>query len=116
MNGDIVFANEQAARLTGHAKYDLLHKNLFEFFDDPVQARGVLSDIGQGRQALVHGQLRRIDGILVPVDLSAVGLTLMGKYFVQSVVRDRSSQARLEKLLKEKEKEIAALKSQKGLS
>jgi hypothetical protein len=40
----------------------------------------------------------------------------MGKYFVQSVVTDMSSRARLEKLLKEKEKEIAALKSQQGLS
>ena len=115
-NGDIVFANEQAARLTGHAKYDLLHKNLFELFVDPVQAREVLSDSAQGRQALRHGELRRIDGALVPVDLSAVGLTLMGKHFVQSVVRDMSSRARLEKLLKEKEKEIAALKSQQGFS
>jgi PAS domain S-box-containing protein len=116
VNGDIVFANEQAARLTGYAKYDLLHKNLFELFNDPVQARGVLSDVGQGRQAIRHGELRRIDGAHVPVDLSAVGLTLMGKYFVQSVVKDMSSRARLEKLLKEKEKEIAALKSQQGLS
>ncbi len=116
VNGDIVFANEQAAHLTGYAKYDLLHKNLFELFDEPVQARGVLSDIGEGRQALRHGELRRVDGALVPVDLSAVGLTLMGKYFIQSVVRDRSSQARLEKLLKEKEKEIASLKSHQGLS
>jgi PAS domain S-box-containing protein len=116
VNGDIVFANEQAARLTGYAKYDLLHKNLFELFNDPVQVRGVLSDIGEGRQALRHGELRRIDGALVPVDLSAVGLTLMGKYFVQSVVKDMSSHARLEKLLKEKEKEIAALKSHQGLS
>jgi PAS domain S-box-containing protein len=115
-NGDIVFANEQAARLTGHAKYDLLHKNLFELFIDPVQARGVLSDSAQGRQALRHGELRRTDGALVPVDLSAVGLTLMGKHFIQSVVRDMSSSVRLEKLLREKEQEIEALKSQQGLS
>ncbi len=29
-NGDILFANEQAAQLTGLGKYDLVHKNLFE--------------------------------------------------------------------------------------
>lgn len=114
-NGDIVFANEQAARLTGHAKYDLLHKNLFELFVDPVRPKGVLSEISQGRQALRHGELRRRDGTTVPVDVSAVGLTLMGKHFVQSVVSDMSSRKRLEMLLEEKEREIAALKSQRGL-
>ena len=35
-NGDIVFANDQSARLTGYAKYDLLHKNLLELFLDPA--------------------------------------------------------------------------------
>jgi PAS domain S-box-containing protein len=113
-NGDIVFANEQAARLTGHAKYDLLHKNLFELFVDPIQPKGVLSEIAQGRQALRHGELRRSDGTTVPVDVSAVGLTLMGKHFVQSVVSDMSSRKRLEMLLEEKEREIAALKSKRG--
>ncbi len=110
-NGDIIFANEQAARLTGYGKYELLHKNLFELFVDPIQPKTVLLEIEQGRRPVRHGELRRIDGTSVPVDLSAVGLALMGKHFIQSVVTDISSRARLEKLLDEKEKEIAALKS-----
>jgi PAS domain S-box-containing protein len=113
-NGDIVFANEQAARLTGSAKYDLLHKNLFEFFVDSVQPKGLLSEVAQGRQSLRHGDFRRVDGTVVPVEVSAVGLSLMGKRFVQAVVSDISSRRRLEILLDEKEKEIAALKSQQG--
>jgi hypothetical protein len=51
---------------------------------------------------------------VVPVEVSAVGLSLMGKRFVQAVVSDISSRRRLEILLDEKEKEIAALKSQQG--
>jgi PAS domain S-box-containing protein len=113
-NGDILFANERAARLTGHAKYDLLHKNLFELFVDPAGPKGILSEVSLGRRSLRHGELRRTDGTSVPVDVSAVGLTLMGKHFIQSVVTDMSSRAHLEKLLEEKEKEIEALKSQQG--
>jgi PAS domain S-box-containing protein len=110
-NGDIIFANEQAARLTGHAKYDLLHKNLFELFLDPARPREVLVEVMQGRGAHRHGELRRTDGAVVPVDVSAVGLSLMGKRFVQSVVRDVSDQVRLERLLLEKDRELAELKA-----
>jgi PAS domain S-box-containing protein len=110
-NGDIIFANEQAARLTGHAKYDLLHKNLFEFFLDPARPREVLVEVMQGRGAHRHGDLLRTDGAVVPVDVSAVGLSLMGKRFVQSVVRDVSDQVRLERLLLEKDRELAELKA-----
>ena len=115
-NGDIVFANEQAARLTGHAKYDLLHKNLFELFVNPVPAEGVLAEIAKAGRSLRHGEIRRTDGAVVPVDLSSVWLTLMDKRFIQSVVSDKSSRARFEKLLEEKEKEIGDLQSRKGRS
>ncbi len=110
-NGDIVFANDQAALLSGYGKYDLLHKNLFELFVDPTQPREVLSEVGRGRQALRHGKLRKADTTVVPVEVSAVGLTLMGKHFIQSVVHDMSSYASLEKLLEEKEREITSLKA-----
>jgi hypothetical protein len=59
----------------------------------------------------MHGALRQTDGTVVPVEVSAIGLLLMGKRFVQSVVRDMSSRVRLEKLLEEKEREISVLKS-----
>jgi PAS domain S-box-containing protein len=113
-NGDIVFANEQAARLTGHAKYDLLHKNLFELFVDSSTIREILADVTQGRQSLKHGDLRQGDSSIVPVEVSAVGLSLMGKHFVQSVVRDVSAQVRLEQLVAEKEQALSALKTQLG--
>jgi PAS domain S-box-containing protein len=113
-NGDIVFANEQAARLTGHEKYDLIHKNLIELFVDPPTMQGLLTEVREGRQSLRHGALTRADGTVVPVDVSAVELALMGKKFIQSVVRDMSHHARLEKLLEEKEREIAALRAQAG--
>ena len=92
-NGDIVFANEQAARLAGHAKYDLLHKNLFELFVDPAEPREILTDVAKGRQSVRHGDLKLADGGIVPVSVSAVGLSLMGKQFIQAVVRDVSTHA-----------------------
>jgi PAS domain S-box-containing protein len=114
-NGDIVFANDQAARVTGYVKYDLLHKNLFELLVEPVNPGEILSAIKEGRQAVKHVDLRKSDGAVVSVDISAVGLTLMGKHFVQAVIRDISAQRRVEKLLEEKEKELSALKARLNL-
>ena len=110
-NGDIVFANDQAARLTGFAKYDLLHKNLFELFVDPLQPKKILIEIMQGNRGIGQGELKKTDGSVVPVDVNAAGLSLMGKRFIQSVVRDISIQVRLEKMLAQREKEIADLKA-----
>lgn len=111
VNGDIVFANDQAVRLTGATKYDLLHKNLFEFFVDPARPREVLVEVGEGRPSVRSGELRRTDGTVVSVEVNAVTLSLMGKRFVQSVVRDVTSQTRLEQLLVEKAKELSLLKA-----
>ncbi len=111
-NGDILFANEQSVRLTGYAKYDILHKNLFDFFVDPAGPRELLATLAQAHPPEIrHGDLRKSSGAIVPVEVSAVGLALMGKRFVQCVVRDMSSRTRLEKLLEEKEQEIRALRS-----
>jgi PAS domain S-box-containing protein len=112
-NGDVVFANEHGALLSGYAKYDLLHKSLFELFVDPAEVRRVFDDALQGRQAARHADLRKADGAVVPVEISAVGLQLMGKRFIQSVIRDISDQTRLAMLLSEKERELSALKAKK---
>jgi PAS domain S-box-containing protein len=110
-NGDIVFANEQAARLTGHAKYDLLHKNLFELMVDDTRPREILEEAREGRSSVRYGELRKDDGTVVSIEVSAVSLSLMGKRFIQSVVRDISSQTHLERLLVEKEQELSILKA-----
>jgi len=110
-NGDIVFANEQAARLTGHAKYDLLHKNLFELMVDATRPREILEEAREGRPSARYGELRKDDGTVVSIEVSAVSLSLMGKRFIQSVVRDITSQTRLERLLVEKEQELSILKA-----
>ncbi len=114
VNGDIVFANEKAAQLTGHAKYDLLHKNLFELFVDPTRPREILDEAREGRPSVRYGELRRVDGTVVSVEVNAVALSLMGKRFIQSVVRDISAQSHLEQLLAEKERELSVLKARLG--
>ncbi len=115
-NGDIVFANEKAASLTGVTKYDLLHKNLFELFVDPARPREILAEVREGRPSVRSGELRRVDGSVVAVEVSAVRLSLMGKMFVQSVVHDISFRIHLEHLLQTKEQELSILKARLGSS
>ena len=110
-NGDIIFANDEAARLTGLTKYDLLHKNLFELFVDPLRPVEILEEIKDGQQSLKQGKLQKTDGTAVPVELSVVRLTLLGKHFVQAVIRDISLQTSLMKTIEEKDKELSKLKN-----
>jgi PAS domain S-box-containing protein len=110
-NGDILFANQHAAHLTGYPKYELLHKNFLELFLPGNQGQQLLADAAQGNKVIRQGEFRKTDGAAVTVEVSAVALSLMGKPFVQAVVRDMSSQAQLQKMLREKDAEIAALRT-----
>jgi PAS domain S-box-containing protein len=109
--GDIVFANEHAVRLSGFGKFDLVHKNLAELLSDAAQVKGMLTETVQSGQSLKNTGLKRNDGVIVPVEVSCVGLTLMGRRFIQAVARDMSAYARLEQKLAEKDREIAELRS-----
>ncbi len=109
--GDIVFANEHAVRLSGFGKFDLVHKTLAELLSDASQVQGMLTETLQGGQSLRNAGLRRNDGVSVPVEVSCVGLTLIGRRFIQAVARDMSAYARLEQKLAEKDREIAELRS-----
>ncbi len=108
--GDIVFANEHAVGLSGFGKFDLLHKNLQELLADPARVRALLSETVQGGRALARAGLKRADGAEVPVEVSCVGLTLIGRRFIQSVVRDMSAYVRMEERIAEKDREIAELR------
>jgi PAS domain S-box-containing protein len=109
--GDIVFANEHAVRLSGFGKFDLVHKNLAELLSDASQVQGMLTETAQGGQSLRHAGIKRNDGVVVPVEVSCVGLTLMGRRFIQAVARDMSAYARLEQRLAERDREIAELRA-----
>jgi PAS domain S-box-containing protein len=109
--GDIVFANEHAVRLSGFGKFDLVHKNLADLLSDASEVQGMLAETVQGGQSLRNAGLKRNDDVVVPVEVSCVGLTLMGKRFIQAVARDMSAYARLEQKLAEKDREIAELRS-----
>jgi PAS domain S-box-containing protein len=113
-NGDVLFANDEAARLTGYAKYDLLHKNLFDLLIDSFPTGQILPEIKDDRQFCKPGKLRKTDGAIVPVEICAVKLVLMGKFFIQLVILDNTSQARLEEQLEKKEKELSDLKARLG--
>ncbi len=112
--GDIVFANEHAVRLSGYGKFDLVHKNLAELLADASAVQGMLAETVQGGQSLRNAGLKRHDGNLVPVEVSCVGLTLIGRRFIQAVARDMSAYVRLEQRLVEKDREISELKARMG--
>jgi hypothetical protein len=76
--------------------------------------QSALAETAQGGQAIRNALLRRTDGGTVPVELSCVGLMLMGKRFVQAVLRDRSEYVRMEQRLAEAERELAELRGRKG--
>jgi PAS domain S-box-containing protein len=111
--GDIVFANEHSVRLTGQAKFDLLHKNLMDILVDRDLGKNMLTETVQGGQSLKNAELLRLEGTPVAVEVSCVGLTLIGKKFIQAVIRDMSAYARLEQKLADKEREITELKEKK---
>jgi PAS domain S-box-containing protein len=108
--GDIVFANEHAVRLSGFGKFDLVHKNLLDLLSDAGRIGDLLAETVREGRALAAAGLKRADGGEVPVEVSCVGLTLIGKRFIQSVVRDMSAYVRMEQRLAEKDAEIAALR------
>jgi len=110
-NGDVLFANQHAVHLTGCPKYELVHKNFLELFLPGNEGQQLLADVARGTKVMCTGEFRQTDGSAVPVEVIAVALSLMGKPFVQAVVRDMTSQAHLQKLLKEQEAEISALRT-----
>ena len=112
--GDIVFANEHAVRLSGFGKFDLVHKNLAELLVDASLVQGMLAETVQGGQSLRNDGLKRHDSGVVPVEVSCVGLTLIGRRFVQAVVRDMSAYVRMEQRLAERDRELSELKARTG--
>jgi PAS domain S-box-containing protein len=112
--GDIVFANEHAVRLSGFGKFDLVHKNLQDLMTDPALVRGMLAETVQGGQAIKNAELGRADNTIVAVEASCVGLVLIGKRFIQCVLRDMSAYTRLEQKLAEREREVAELRAKHG--
>ena len=111
--GDIVFANEHSVRLTGNSKFDLVHKNLLDLLADQELGKTQLAETAQTGQALRNAELLRTESGTIPVEVSCVSLTLIGKRFIQAVIRDMSAYARLEQKLAEKEREISELKAKK---
>jgi len=109
-NGDVVFANDHAAKLTMTPKYDLLHKNLYDFFINPHVLKEIIEASEKDQQTVRQGEFKQMDGSIMPVSVSAVRLSLMGKRFIQAVIRDISVQIDLERLVREKEQELASLK------
>lgn len=110
-NGDIVFANDQAAALTGQAIYDLIHRNLSDLIIPSEGIGALMRGSGQGDGGHWKGELRKADGAVIPVEVITAGLSLLGKRFLQCVIHDISSLRTLELRLEEKDREISSLKA-----
>ncbi len=108
--GDIVFANDQTAALTGQGIYELIHRNLSDLITPPEGVGALMRVTGQADGGRWKGDLRKADGTTIPVEVITAGLSLLGKRFIQCVIHDISSLRKLERLLEEKDREISSLR------
>lgn len=108
--GDIVFANPQAASITGLSIYDLIHRGLDDIIAPSDGIGTLLQAAGQKEERFWKGELQRADGTAIPVEVITAGLLLHGKRFIQCVIHDISSLRKLERILEEKNREISSLK------
>ncbi|HSP02896.1 MAG TPA: EAL domain-containing protein [Acidimicrobiales bacterium] len=97
-DGDIVYANDAAARLLGaDDTEELVGRPVLDFV--PMHVAEMIRDrialVLEGQEAdLVEEQFRRVDGALVDVEAAAVPIEWLGRPAVQVVARDLTERNR----------------------
>jgi PAS domain S-box-containing protein len=103
LDGRILDANEQATALLGYTRDELLGMRLYELAAPSAAAAtnaalAKLREIGRATAAL---HLRRRDGVLLPVEISAAAIDAG---VVLAIIRDVSERLRLESQLRQAQK------------
>ncbi len=107
-DGEIIFANQQAAALFGAERAELLVGRRALDFVDPISLELARSRTTQlrlpGQRNLpVELTMRRLDGSRVVVEANSAAVVLDGRLAVQAVLRDMTARLRGETALRESE-------------
>ena len=99
--GHIQYVNNAICKLTGHAKEDLLDKKLQKLTNPfPYSIwRKHWQNIRRLGNTTVETELTRVDGLKIPIEISANYVSFEGKEFVCAFVKDISDRKRSEEEL-----------------
>lgn len=115
-NGSIVFVNDQALRLFGYQRHELIGRTVEMLVPDPLRTlhaehrakfseAPVLSHMGAGR----HLQAKTKDGRLVPVEIRLSPIRSEAGLIVVSTIRDITEQLRKESELRSLYEQLNAI-------
>ncbi|MFC1586054.1 PAS domain S-box protein [Fibrobacterota bacterium] len=109
--GTILDANENACELVGHKREEVIGSNLSDYSSQesneeaPVQVKKLLAEGSN----LFDAEIQRIDGIKIPIMVSAKVVSTAGDGKIQSFVRDITERKLTEESLLESEQKYRTL-------
>src|SRR5262249_11808046 len=106
VDGTIHLANESLQRMLGVTLEQMIGRNFCDFFPPKYaeQYRDYLADLPEGQ---IEMAFRRVDGRVVPVEVSAVRFDWKGRQFAQFIIHDLSRRQQAEEALRKSEERFA---------
>jgi PAS domain S-box-containing protein len=99
--GRYVEANPAVSALLGYEQDELLERQIEDVAADPESARAYLAQLAESGEVRTISQMRRKDGVLVPVELWARRLDLPSGTMSLAVVRDISERVAADQIREE---------------